>query len=347
VTVLCEGTRGALTQAWLTSQGISSENPQLYALGVKEIWETATPLDAIMHTLGWPLPTNNFGGTFMYPLEPKLVALGVVVGLDSPSAATDVHELLQRAKTHKLFRRYLENGEMVEWGAKTIPEGGYYALPARLSGDGILVCGDAAGLVEVASLKGIHYAIQSGIYAARAIFDALKRDDVGAVSLSSYDRAVRQSYLVKELHERRNMRLAFHNGGFYGGGAKAALMTLSRGRFFGKRIPVESDASVWRSAAGPSGFRPDGKLTFAKLESVYKSGNVTRDTIPSHLVAQEGVPPHVADFYSAMCPAGVYERSGDNLVISAPNCIDCKATDILGPRWTAREGGSGPKYRRM
>ena len=136
VTVLAEGTRGALGQAWTQWQGIKSENPQIFALGVKELWETKVPLDRIVHTLGWPLPRDAFGGSFMYPLEPNLVAIGLVVGLDYRQTTLDVHQLLQRMKQHPYFRKYLEGGEMVEWGAKTIPEGGYYALPQRKSGDG-------------------------------------------------------------------------------------------------------------------------------------------------------------------------------------------------------------------
>jgi electron-transferring-flavoprotein dehydrogenase len=345
--VLSEGTRGALTQGYLKSQKIGSQNPALFALGVKEIWETRVPAHNIVHTMGWPVPNDAFGGTFMYPLESNLLALGIVVGLDSPDASLDVHEMLQRVKTHKLFRRLLEGGEMVEWGAKTIPEGGYYALPERRSGAGLLIAGDAAGFVEVASLKGIHYAIQSGILAARTIFAALKRNDVGAESLASYDSLVNESFIVRDLYARRNMRLAFHTGGFFVGGAKAALMSVSGGRLFGSRIHVEADAEVPRVPVPRREFKPDGKLTFGKLEAVFKSGNVTRDTIPSHLVVAEDVPPHVADMYAHLCPAGVYERSGDKLVVNAPNCVDCKATDIIGPRWTAREGGSGPKYRRM
>src|SRR5256885_11438125 len=136
VTVLAEGTRGMLGQAYLEWQQVAGENPQIFALGVKEIWETKRPLDTIVHTLGWPLPHDAFGGSFMYPLEPRLVALGLVVGLDYHDATLDVHALLQQMKLHPLFRQRLEGGEMVEWGAKTIPEGGYYSIPARRSGDG-------------------------------------------------------------------------------------------------------------------------------------------------------------------------------------------------------------------
>lgn len=346
VTVLAEGTRGSLAQAWLQWQQVTGENPQIYALGVKEIWETQRPLDAVIHTLGWPLPTDAFGGSFMYPLEPNLIALGLVVGLDYRDAALDVHELMQRMKLHPLFRGHLEGGELVEWGAKTIPEGGYYALPSRRHGDGLLLCGDSAGFVEVASLKGIHYAMQSGMFAARAIFDALKRGDTSASGLAPYDRMVDDSYITKELRARRNMRLAFQSG-FYVGGFKASLMTVTGGAFPGGKIACERDADVARIARPAEPFVPDGKLTFSKLDANFKSGNATRDDIPSHLVVGTDIPAEVAEFYAHVCPAGVYERDGDRLVVNPPNCIDCKATDVLGPRWTPREGGSGPKYRRM
>jgi electron-transferring-flavoprotein dehydrogenase len=346
VVALSEGTRGSLAQAFYEWQGITSENPQIYALGVKEIWETKKPLDAIIHTLGWPLPKDAFGGSFAYPLEPNVVALGLVVGLDYQNARLDVHALLQQMKMHPLFREYLEDGELVEWGAKTIPEGGYYAIPARRTGNGVVVLGDSAGYVEVASLKGVHYAVQSGILAARVIFDALRKGDVSAASLAAYDRAVDDSFIRSDLHERRNMRLAFKSG-FYTGGARSLLMSLTGGRFPGGRIEAEEDAAEPRTVGEATQFTPDGRLTFSKLDAVFKAGNATRDDIPSHLIVGEDVPADVAEFYAHMCPAGVYERDGDRLVVNAPNCIDCKATDVLGPRWTPREGGAGPSYRRM
>jgi electron-transferring-flavoprotein dehydrogenase len=348
VTVLSEGSRGPLTQAWHRWQGTTSNNPQIYALGVKELWETKKPLDQIIHTLGWPLPSDAFGGSWMYPMEDNLVSLGLVVGLDYPDAGLDVHELLQRMKLHPLFRSYLEGGEMVEWGAKTIPEGGFHALADRRHGDGCVIVGDSAGYVDVPSLKGIHYAVQSGILAARAIFRALKAGDTSEAGLRSYTESVDASFIVSDMRKTRNMRLAFKSG-FVSGGAKAGLMTLTGGRFPGGRIPSEEDAEEPRRPASPAvtPFVPDGVLTFSKLDAVYKSGNATRDDIPSHLVVGQDVTPEMADFLACMCPAGVYERDGERLVVNAPNCVDCKATDVVGPRWTPREGGSGPSYRRM
>jgi electron-transferring-flavoprotein dehydrogenase len=347
ITVLAEGTRGTLSQAYMKWQQITSDNPQIFALGVKEIWETLKPLDSIVHTLGWPVPQDAFGGSFMYPLARNLVAVGLVVGLDYKRTTDDVHEMLQRMKLHPLFKDQLQSGEMVEWGAKTIPEGGFYALPKRRHGDGLMIAGDAAGFVEVASLKGIHYAMQSGMFAARAAFDALKRKDTSSASLKEYDAMVNGSYITKELRRRRNMRLAFQESGFYVAGVKAALMTVTGGAFPGGKISSHEDAEVPREVVPQQPFVPDGKLTFSKLDAVFKSGNATRDDIPSHLIVGTDIPPQVADLYTHMCPAGVYERDGERLVVSPANCIDCKATDVIGPRWTPREGGSGPKYRQM
>lgn len=349
VTVLTEGTRGTLGQAWRQWQQVASPNPQIFALGVKEVWQVKRPLDRVIHTLGWPLPNNAFGGTWMYPLGPDLVSLGLVVGLDYRQAGLDAHELLQRLKLHPLVRPYLEGGELLEWGAKTIPEGGYHALPSRLSGAGLLLAGDTAGLVDVPSLKGVHYAMQSGLFAARAAFQALRSGTTSAEGLAPYDQMVRDSYIARDLYRTRNMRLAFKDG-LWCGGIKAGLMTLTGGRFPGGRIAMHADADqpreVAEAGAAPR-LVPDGRLTFSKVDAVFKSGNATRDTIPSHLIVPDAVPAEVADFYAHVCPAGVYERTADGLRVNPPNCVDCKATDVLGPRWTPREGASGPKYRLM
>ena len=346
VVAIAEGTRGMLGQAYNAWQGITSPNPQIFALGVKELWETKVPLDTVIHTLGWPLPSDAFGGSFMYPLEPNLVALGLVVGLDYRDATLDVHGLLQQMKLHPLFRRYLEGGELLEWGAKTIPEGGFHSLAERRSGDGIVILGDCAGFVDVPSLKGIHYAVQSGIFAARAIFAALQKGDASAAELAAYDRMVEGSSIRSDLYRTRNMRLAFKSG-FWLGGIKAALMTATGGRIPGGMIRVDEDAAEPRRLGEGTRYSPDGQLTFSKVDAVFKSGNATRDTIPSHLIVGDDVSPEMARFYEAMCPAGVYEVVDGRLRVNAPNCVDCKATDVVGPRWTPREGGSGPRYRRL
>ncbi len=346
VVVLSDGTRSPFAQAWARWAGVPSTNPQIYALGVKEVWEVKQPLASVIHTMGWPLPRGTFGGSWFYPLGKNLVSVGLVAGLDARRSDLDVHRLLQTMKLHPLFRNVLEGGTLLEWGAKTIPEGGFYALPRRRQGRGVMLLGDAAGFVDVAGLKGIHHAMHSGIAAAQAIFRALKAKDAGPEALASYDEAMDASETMTVLRKRRNMRLAFKRG-FVFGGLKASLMTLTGGRFPGWRIACESDAEEARAVVAPTPFTPDGKLTFSKVDGVFRSGNKTRDDVPSHLLVGKEVPGDVADLYASLCPAGVYERQGDKLVVNAPNCIDCKATDVLGPRWAPREGGSGPRYTQM
>jgi electron-transferring-flavoprotein dehydrogenase len=347
VVVLAEGTRGPLGQAWRNWRRVSSANPQIFALGVKEVWQVAQPLDRVIHTMGWPLPSDAFGGSWCYPMGPEQVSIGLVVGLDAGDATLDVHESMQRMKLHPLFRKILEGGTMLEWGAKTIPEGGWYAIPERLAGDGLVMIGDTAGFVDVPSLKGVHYAMESGMLAATAIASALANGGTGTTeSLMTYDAAVRDSRIAKDLHRTRNMRLAFKDG-FVAGGIKAGLMTLSGGRFPGGRIAMHQDAEAPRRSGVAVPFTPDNVRTFSKVDAVFKSGNATRDDVPSHLIVGRDIPADVATFYAHVCPAGVYELDGDTLRVNAPNCVDCKATDVVGPRWTPREGGSGPRYRLM
>ncbi|MEX1051278.1 MAG: electron-transfer flavoprotein:ubiquinone oxidoreductase [Gemmatimonadales bacterium] len=346
VTVLAEGTRGPLAMAWRAWRGVGSANPQIFALGVKELWETRTPLDRVIHTMGWPLPRDAFGGSWMYPMESHLVSLGLVVGLDYRDAGLDVHQLLQRMKSHPFFARILDGGELVEWGAKTIPEGGFHALPERFSGNGLVTVGDTVGFVDVPSLKGIHYAMQSGIYAAKAIREALAAGDPTVERLRAYDTAVRESYIGSDMYRTRNMRLAFKDG-FVSGVMKAGLMTVTGGRIPGGRIPMHADADAPKRVVRGTAAEPTGPLAIRKLDAVFKSGNATRDDIPSHLIPADQIDEATARLYERMCPAGVYEWVDGGLKVNAPNCIDCKATDVLGPRWTPREGGSGPRYRRM
>ncbi|MCC7403488.1 MAG: 4Fe-4S dicluster domain-containing protein [Bdellovibrionales bacterium] len=341
ITVLTEGTRGPLTQAYLNWQKVSAPAPQIYALGVKEVWRLKKTPESVIHTMGWPLPTDAFGGSFFYPMGDDMAALGLVVGLDYRQSALDVHKMLQQLKEHTLFKPYFAGGSIVEWGAKTIPEGGFHSLPSRLHGDGILLAGDCVGMVNVPALKGIHYAMLAGIFAARSAFQALKAKNTSAAQLSSYDQMVKNSVIHQDLYKVRNMRQAFKSG-FYVGGAKAAMMTLTAGHFPGGAPHHEEDAQEWKQTT-----KGEKGVGLSKVDAVYLSANKTRDDIPSHLSVADAVPPHVADFYTHMCPAGVYEMQGDRLVVNAPNCVDCKATDVLGPRWRPREGGSGPNYTVM
>jgi electron-transferring-flavoprotein dehydrogenase len=355
VTVLCEGTQGHLTGVALDRFGLEGAHPQVWALGVKEIWKVPKPLDRVIHTMGWPLRPGakyrEFGGSFIYPMGEDMVSLGMVVGLDHRDAELSVHDLLQELKTHRLLRRILEGGERVGWGAKTIPEGGFVALPKRLHAPGLLLCGDGAGFVNVPALKGIHYAVESGRLAAEAAFAALQpgRTPWSPGALSSYDDAVRDSFIWDDLRRVRNMRQAFGRG-FYVGGMLAGAMTASRGAFPPRDAPTERDADqpiilTSRSGRNPA---PDGKLTFDKLSSVYLSGNRTRDDAPNHLRVQSRVPPELGELWVHMCPAQVYEVGpGEGEVgvdVTPSNCVQCGAISAKGGRLTPPEGGAGPEY---
>lgn len=343
VTIVTEGTRGPLTQAYLEEFNINAKSPQIFALGVKELWHVKKQPKNVTHTLGWPLPLDAFGGSWMYPMGQDMISFGLVAGLDYKKHNLDVHKLLQKMKDHPLFKEYLEGGELLEWGAKTIPEGGAHAVPERLHGDGILFAGDCIGLVNVPALKGIHYAMQSGIFAAEAAFKALKEKSAEAKTLASYDANLRSSFVFNDLNKVKDMRLAFKSG-FWGGGIKAALLTVTQGLFPKYSGAFHEDAAETKTVSSSEDSGPKG---LSKVDAVYASGNKTRDDIPSHLTLGKDVPKEVAEMYAAMCPAGVYEVKEGKLVVNAPNCVDCKATDVLGPRWEPREGGSGPNYKQM
>ena len=344
VVVLSEGSRGHLTQSYLQNQNISGQYPQTYALGIKEIWEVKTEPNKILHSLGWPLDSKTFGGSWLYPLGESLVSLGLVAGLDSPSAQLSIHDELQKMKSHPLFKKYLEGGKCIEWGAKTIPEGGYHAIPNRLSGDGILILGDSAGFVNMASLKGIHYAMASGYYSAEVIMSAFDKKDFSQALLKEYDQKIKNSFIAKDLYRYRNLRQSFHKG-LLQGLIRAGLITITRGYLpldF-KSSQLKEDAQI-KKQTYPSSIPHKGT---SKVNAVYLSGNKTRDKIPSHLLKKNNLNKDLGLFYEKMCPAGVYEQKEEQLIVNAPNCVDCKATDILGPRWTPRERGSGPNYKLM
>jgi electron-transferring-flavoprotein dehydrogenase len=351
VTVLAEGTQGHLTGVALNHFGLAGENPQVWALGVKEAWKVARPLDRIIHTLGWPLRAGakyrEFGGSFIYPMGDDMVTLGMVVGLDYRDTELSVHDLLQELKTHPRLRKLLDGGERVAWGAKTIPEGGFLSLPKQLHAPGLLICGDGAGLVNVPALKGIHYAIESGSLAAEAAFAALQRGQTPSTpgALAIYDEALRQSFVWKDLQEVRNMRQAFGRG-LWLGGALAGAMTATKGRFPPGDAPAERDAEqeLIRTDRAKNYPAPDGKLTFDKLSSVFASGNKTRDDQPSHILVRTDVPQELAVLWERMCPAQVYEATGGGVNVTPSNCVQCGAITAKGGRLTPPEGGSGPEY---
>jgi electron-transferring-flavoprotein dehydrogenase len=351
VTVLAEGTQGHLTGVALNRFGLAGDNPQVWALGVKEVWKVARPLDRVIHTLGWPLRAaakyREFGGSFIYPMGEEMVTLGMVVGLDYRDSELSVHDLLQELKTHPLVRKLLDGGERVAWGAKTIPEGGFLSLPKQLHAPGLLICGDGAGLVNVPALKGIHYAIESGSLAAEAAFAALQRGQTPATpgALAVYDDALRQSFVWKDLQEVRNMRQAFGRGLLLGG-ALAGAMTATKGRFPPGDAGTERDTEheLIRTDRAQSYPAADGKLTFDKLSSVFASGNKTRDDQPNHIVLRTDVPPELARTWERMCPAQVYEATDGGVTVTPSNCVQCGAITAKGGRLTPPEGGSGPEY---
>jgi len=355
VTVLAEGTQGHLTGVALDRFDLRGEEPQVWELGVKEVWRVPKPLRSVIHTMGWPLRTSakyrEFGGSFIYPMGDDMLTIGMVVGLDYRDVELSAHDLLQELKTHPRIRKLLEGGERIGWGAKTIPSGGFYSMPKQLHAPGLLLCGDGVGMVNIPRLKGIHYAIESGRLAAESAFASLRSGATPATSLASYDQAVKESFIYRDLEEVRDMRQVFGRG-FFIGGALASAMTVSKGRLDLGKLRAEPDAEQPLIRTGRAARHPaaDGKLTFDKLSSVFLSGNKTRDDQPNHIRIARTVHRDVADMWVHMCPAQVYEvgaGDGDDTVavqVSPSNCVQCGAITAKGGRLTPPEGGSGPEY---
>jgi electron-transferring-flavoprotein dehydrogenase len=265
-----------------------------------------------------------------------------------------MHDMLQLFKTHPFVRDLLDGGKRIAWGAKTIPSGGYFAMPKHFSVPGMTICGDGASMVNVPTLKGIHYAMHSGIYAAEAIVEALK-EDAETVDFQRYDEKVRGSLIEKDIYKSRNMRQPFDKG-FFVGGAIASAMTITGGNFPGGHWDQEDDAEheMTLGKGADSYPAPDNELTFNKLDSVFLSGNATRDDAPNHVKIQTHVPKEVAQTWVSMCPAQVYEipedqlESGQEVVdvhVTASNCVQCGAITAKGGRLTMPEGGDGPLYQ--
>jgi electron-transferring-flavoprotein dehydrogenase len=357
-TVLAEGTVGHLTYAAYDYFDMHGADQMRWELGVKEVWEVKEPLDRVIHTMGWPLRKsprfNEFGGTFIYPMGEDKICLGLVVGLDYTDATFSCHDALQLIKTHPFIKKLIDGGKRVAWGAKTIPSGGYYAMPKRLAVPGMVVAGDAASMVNIPTLKGVHYAMHAGMYAAETIVDALKQDP-DSVNFEAYDEKVRKSMIEKDLKESRNMRQPFSKG-FFMGGAIASAMTVTKGAFPGGHWKQEHDSEIEvdLGKAGDMYPKPDNELTFNKLDSVFLSGNATRDDAPNHVRVQTRVPREVAQTWVSMCPAQVYEIPEEQLEngaaevdvhVTASNCVQCGAITAKGGRLTLPEGGDGPLYQ--
>jgi electron-transferring-flavoprotein dehydrogenase len=355
-TVLAEGTLGHLTQAATEYFDLHGALPVRWELGVKEVWEVPEPLDRVIHTMGWPLRKgakwNEFGGSFIYPMGTDKLCIGMVIGLDYTDATLSCHDLLQELKTHPFVRKLLDGGKRVAWGAKTIPSGGYWSLPRSLAVPGMVIAGDAASMVNVPELKGIHYAMYAGMYAAEAIVAALKREDV---DFSGYHDRVHDSLIGRDLFRSRNMRQPFSKG-FFVGGAVASAMTVTQGAFPGGKWEHESDTEIEMSEDGAARSypEPDNELTFNKLDSVFLSGNATRDDAPNHVRVQEHVPRELAQAWVSLCPAQVYEIPEDqptngaaevDVHVTPSNCVQCGAINAKGGRLTMPEGGDGPLYQ--
>jgi electron-transferring-flavoprotein dehydrogenase len=366
-TVLAEGTQGHLTGAAIRHFDLGTDDPQQWELGVKEVWEVQKPLDRVIHTMAWPLRYSakyrEFGGSFIYPMGADRVSMGLVVGLDYGDATFSAHDALQELKTHPLVAEIIEGGKRVGWGAKTLPSGGYWARP-KVWAPGLAIAGDGAGMVNVPTLKGVHYAMHAGIFAAEAIYERLGSTG-NCDDLSDYEAKVKDSEIDEDSYRSRNMRQPFSKG-FFVGGAIANMMEISGGRFPGGRWATHDDASVdvFIGDRDKSYPKPDGKVTFDKLSSVFLSGNATRDDAPNHIRVQDRVPLEVALMWQNMCPAAVYEvpeseleaaRAEGNgkldgnrevkVQITPSNCVQCGAITAKGGRLTPPEGGDGPNYQ--
>jgi electron-transferring-flavoprotein dehydrogenase len=280
----------------------------------------------------------------------------MVVGLDYTDSTLSVHGLLQELKTHPKIRKILRGGKRIAWGAKTIPEGGFLAFPDRFHMPGALIAGDGAGFVNVPALKGIHYAMRTGMLAAETAVEAVGpgRTSWAPGALAGYDEAIRRDYVWRDLKRVRNVRAGFKYG-FWRGAALAGMSITSLGHFPRRNFKIERDAElpVGIPKSPRSYPAPDGTLTFDKLSSVYLSGNKTRDDAPNHLRVRRTVAREVADAWVHMCPAAVYELAGDagdglaTVEVTASNCVQCGAISAKGGRLVAAEGGSGPEYTVM
>jgi electron-transferring-flavoprotein dehydrogenase len=371
-TVFCEGTRGSCTKQLVKKLGLDEgRNPQVYATGVKEVWEFAkSPLPAghIIHTMGYPMDSHTFGGSFIYAMSNNQIALGLITGLDYHDPLIDPHVQFCKFKQHPFVKKLLEGGKVVSYGAKTIPEGGYYSIP-KIAMDGALICGDSAGMVAMPKLKGVHYAIKSGILAAETLFEALTKGDFSPKQLAKYETAVANSYIVKDMYPARNFRQLM-KAGLVGGTIQAGLMTITGGRYPLDKIVLEEDhkdtkklLEVYPQGAPTTAFKYDNQgITFDKLTDVYHSGARHEEKQPCHLKVDTSYCERCAEEYGnpceKFCPASVYvverdETTGkfEKLRIDFSNCVHCKTCDIKDPygaiNWVPPEGGGGPLYKNL
>ena len=373
VTIFADGVRGNLTKQLLRRLPLAhGRHPQVFALGLKELWEVPSgrmAAGSVIHTLGYPLPGNEFGGGFIYGLPHDQVVVGLVAGLEYENPRFDPHVAFQRFKTHPLASDLLRGGQMLRYGAKALPESGWLSVP-RPYMDGGLIVGDAAAFLNSFRLKGIHLAMKTGMLAGETAFEAVRADDTSAARLAAYAARIDESYVRAELYPVRNVHQSFGYG-LVPGLMYSALALVTRGWWFRdlqtragheqmRMLDAAEAESVARSAA--AGFRPDRVLTFDRLTNVHYSGTRHEEDQPSHLLVQTDVCHSICgEEYghpcTRFCPAQVYEilhdgpDGGPRLVINASNCVHCKTCDIMDPyqviTWVPPEGGGGPQYDGM
>jgi electron-transferring-flavoprotein dehydrogenase len=376
VTILADGVRGNLTKALVRRLALDEGRaPQVYALGIKELWEVPRdriPAGTVTHTMGYPLRMQEFGGGFIYAMPDGLVSIGFVSGLDYRDPMFDPHVTYQHFKRHPLVASLLHGGQMVRYGAKALPEGGWHTIP-RTYADGVLIAGDAAGFLNSMRLKGIHLAMRTGMLAAETAFEAVRGGNLSASALKSYETRLGASDVRRELFPVRNVHQSFGYG-LLAGLAYSGLSLVSGGWWV--RDPMTSHAGFERLRTINDYYRDgrpdpdatvnpvkiDRQLTFDKLTNVHYSGTRHAEDQPSHLIVHDTdicrtrCREEFGNPCTRFCPANVYEMvdAGDGtkrLQINASNCVHCKTCDIMDPYqiidWVPPEGGGGPQYEGM
>jgi electron-transferring-flavoprotein dehydrogenase len=365
VTVLAEGTRGSLTKKLVEKHKLDNINPQTYGIGIKELWDVQPGKikpGYVAHTLGWPVSSKMYGGGWIYGLRENRVSIGLVIALEYADPQFDPHAAFQTWKTHPFVRNLLEGGKLVRYGAKSLPYGGWYAMPRNFV-DGGLILGDSGSFLDSQRLKGIHLAMKSGMLAAETIFEALKAGDATAKTLKLYKEKIDQSYIKEELWKVRNFHQSFHDG-LLAGFVLSGLQQITGGRGLVDPMHAHAGQEAYKQIDGrpaPERFKGDGKLTFDRLTDVYHSGTRHEEDQPCHLkvldlnVCSTRCVKEYGNPCQYFCPAAVYEMvkegEGLKLKINAANCVHCKTCDIADPYqiidWVVPEGGGGPNYEGM